>query len=165
MTLKLIARNQITPIFSKVLRTTARQGYNLRSLLHYCHIFLTFILHAPLFSELLLLFDSQLRWGRWLLSFIVDDSAYPRLANSISDFLQIFTKTLQKSQKYFSLLCNSKEESRTVNYGTTQCKSRRKLKSPRRPTEPSDLLDFEKTARLRQQPQPFRSFLHGPRFI
>ena len=101
MPLKLIARNQITPILSKVLRATARQGYNLRSPLHYCHIIITFILHAPLFSELLLLFDSQLRWGRWLLSYIVDDSAYPRLANSISNFLQFFTKTLQKKSKMF----------------------------------------------------------------
>ena len=76
-----------------------------------------------------------------------------------------FYKNTKKSQKYFYFLYNSKEESRTVNYGITKYKSRRRPKGPRRPTEPSDLLDFEKAVELRQGPQPFRSFLHGPRFI
>ena len=64
--------------------------------------------------------------------------------------LQIFTKIIAKSQEHVYLLCNSKEESRTVNYRTKHIKGRRGLKGPRRPTEPSDLLYFEKTARLRQ---------------
>ena len=61
-------------------------------------------------------------------------------------FLQWLQKLSQKSQNNFCLLCISKEESRTVNYGTTQNKSRRRLKGPRRPTEPSDPFDFEKAA-------------------
>ena len=87
------------------------------------------------------------------------------LANSTPDFLQIFTKRLQKSQKSFYLLCSSKEESRTVNYGARQYKGRRKLKGPRRPTEPSDILDFEKTAQLRQQTYFFKPLPPSPRFI
>ena len=51
----------------------------------------------------------------------------------------------------FYLVCNSKEGSRTVHYSTKYIKGRRGLKDPRRPTEPSDLLDFEEAARLRQQ--------------
>ena len=46
------------------------------------------------------------------------------------DFLQMFTKRLQKNQKYFCLLCNSKGESRIVNYDTGQIKGRRVLKGP-----------------------------------
>ena len=68
---------------------------------------------------------------------------------------------MQKGQKN-NLLCNSKEGSRRVNYGTGQYKGRRGLKGPRRPTEPSDLLDFEESVRLRQQLQLLPFDLHGP---
>ena len=108
-------------------------------------------MHHYFLFGVIAVFDSQLRWTRWLLSFIVHDSTYPRLTTSISDFLQIFTKILQESQKYVYLLCISKEESRTVNYCTRQYKGHRGLKGPRRSTEPSDLLYFEKAARLRQK--------------
>ena len=53
----------------------------------------------------------------------------------------------------FYLLCNSKEGSRTVHYSTKDIKGRRGLKGPRRPTEPSDSLQFKEAARRCQQPQ------------
>ena len=151
--------NRSQPIYpdsQSVLRTITRQGYKFWSPLIYHYNFILFILQALFIST---------RRARWLRPFTVDDSAYPQLANLISYFSKFSTKTIAKKPKFFYLLCNSKEESRTINYGTRQYKSRRRLKGPRRPTEPSDLLDFEKAARLRQRPQPFRSFLQGPRFI
>ena len=38
------------PDSQSVLRIITRQGYKLWSPLHYCHIFITYVLHAPFFS-------------------------------------------------------------------------------------------------------------------
>ena len=84
----------------------------------------------------------------------------PRQLNSC--FSTNFYKKKLQNAKYIFLLCNSKEESRTVNYGTGHIKSRRGLKGPRRPTQPNDLVYFEKAARLRQQPQLFPHYLRRP---
>ena len=45
-------------------------------------------------------------------------------------FLHSFTQTTQKSQKYFYLLCNSKEGSRTVHYSTKSIKRPPRAKRP-----------------------------------
>ena len=86
-------------------------------------------MHHYFLFGVIALFDSQFHRATRLLSFIVDDSAYTLLANSTPDFLKTFTKRLQKSQKYFYLLSNSKEASRTVNYCTRQYKGRRGIKA------------------------------------
>ena len=72
------------------------------------------------------------------------------LFSQIQLLIHIFYKILQKNcnhQKYFYLLCNSKKESRKVNYGTGHKKGGRGLKGPRRPTELSELLNFEEGSR------------------
>ena len=144
------------PDSQSVLRTITRQGYKLWSPLfyHYSFILLYYKHYLFLPGE-----QNGHDLSQWMIQLTLN------LSTQSPAFLQFLQKLSQNSQKYFFLLCNSKEKSRTVKYGTTQYKSRRRLKGPRRPTEPSDLLDFEKAARLRQQPQPFRSFLHGLRFI
>ena len=53
-----------------------------------------------------------------------------------------FTKNLQKGQKHFYLLCNSKEESRTAHDGTRQYKGRRGLKGSRWPAKLGRLILF-----------------------
>ena len=67
-------------------------------------------------------------------------------------FLKVFYK-VTKSQKKIYLLCKSNEEVHTVLYHTKDIKGRRGLKGSRRPTKPSDLLQFEEAARLCKQPQ------------
>ena len=53
------------------------------------------------------------------------------------------------------MVCNSKEESRTAHNATRRYKSRRGLKGPRRPTESSGLLCFEKTPSTLQTTSAF----------
>ena len=115
-----------------------------------CYILCTIIFYL----RLLLLFDSWLPWAKWLRFSNADDSTYPLLDSSTPDlYLLRLLQKITKKPKIFFLLCNSKEESPTINYCTWRRKGRRGLKGPRRPTEPSDLLYLEKAARLRQQPQ------------
>ena len=61
-------------------------------------------------------------------------------------FYNFLQKICEKAEKFFILLHNSKEEGRTVNYGTRQYECRRGLKGPR----------------LRQQPQLLPFGLNGP---
>ena len=74
-----------------------------------------------------------------------ESSDAPKFSYSLILFLflslPVFTKkNIAKSRKYVYLLCNSKEERRTVNYRTKKNKRPPSAKRPRRPTEPSELL-------------------------
>ena len=91
-------------------RTRTRRGYKLWSPLHYCHVLITFILHAPLFSTrdyCLLWFSTH--WPRFFNGYDLsasNDSTFRRLdvfaANSFSSyFLHSFTKTIQKAKNIF----------------------------------------------------------------
>ena len=51
--------------------------------------------------EIIALFDSQLRRARWIRFLTVGDTSYPLLANSAPNFLQIFTKRLQKAKNIY----------------------------------------------------------------
>ena len=88
------------PDFQSVLRTKTRKGYKLWSPLKYCHIFTSFILHAPSPS-------TQKFCLIWLpitsntMFFTADDPAYPLLANSAPAFLQIFTKNAAQPKLFF----------------------------------------------------------------
>ena len=113
---------------------------------HFCKFYITCTI--IFYSRFLLLFDFDFRWLRFSNA---DDSTSSLLANSTPAlYLLRFYKKLQKSQKYFYLLCNSKEENSTVRYCTRHLKMPPRAKGARRPAEPSDLLYFEKAARLRQ---------------
>ena len=116
------------PDSQSVVRTITRQGYKLWSLLIYRYNFLLFILQALL---------SSTRRARWLRPFTVDDSAYPQLANPISCFCTIFTKTIAKKPEKFLIVAQFQ---RRKPHSKLRYKGRRGLKGPRRPAEPSDLL-------------------------
>ena len=89
------------PDSQSVLRTITRQGYKLCSPLIYRYSFILFILQALLIST---------RRARWLRPFTVDDSAYPQLANPISYFSTIFTKTIAKKPKIIFICCAAPEK-------------------------------------------------------
>ena len=125
------------PDSQSVLRTITQQGYKLWSPLIYGYNFILFISQAFLFST---------RRARWLRPFTVDDSAYPQLANPISFFSTTFTKTIAKKPELSLFVV---QVQRRKPHLKLQYKGRRELKDPRWPTEPSHLLYFEKTARLR----------------
>ena len=118
-----IAHSPTIPILNQYCEQSPGKAINFAPL--YCiatFFLLLYYMYHHLLLKIIALFDSQLRRARWLRFFTVDDPAYPLLANSAPTFLQIFTKRLQHSQTYFSLLCTSKEESLTVNYWTRHIK-------------------------------------------
>ena len=148
------------------MRTITRHYSKLRSVFYFCHIFINFILHSPLFFTrryCFYLFRNYIELDGYYLSMWIIQLT---LCSPIQ--LLIFCKFLQKGCKkakiIFYLLCISKEESRTVNYGTRQYRGSRGRKGPRRRTKSSELLDFEEAARLRQQSQFFCLFSGRPAF-
>ena len=60
-------------------------------------------------------------------------------------FYKVLQKRLQHRQNYFYLLCNSKEESRTVNYCTKHIKGRRGLKGPPTTARAGQLTQFRES--------------------
>ena len=145
MTVKLIARNKITPILTMYWEQSPGRAINFDSfftiatflkLLHYMHHFFLFgVIALFRFPITVRKMATILHCGWFSLSSL-------RQLN-LWFSTNFYINTTKNSQKYFYLLCNSKEESRTVRYSKTQCKRRRSLKGPRRPTELSDWLDFE----------------------
>ena len=108
------------PDFQSILRTITRQGYKLWSPLHYCHKFLTFVLHAPLFSTrdyCLIWFSATINKMAMIPQHRTTQRSDASTFSTSIRFLHIFYiyKSNPKRQKYFYLLCKSKEERRTVN--------------------------------------------------
>ena len=108
-------------------------------------------MHHPFLFAIIALFDSQLQITRRLCSLSIErlNVQTPRCLATISfssSFLHYFTKQ-SKKPKIFSFVVQFQ---RRKPNSILQYKGCRGLKDPRRPTEPSDLLDFEVAARLRQ---------------
>ena len=72
-------------------------------------------------------------------------------------FLQFFTKRLQKPKTFVVQFQGRKPHSKL------QYKGRRGLKGPRRPTKPSNSLQFKEAARLFQEPQLLPPYFSSPR--
>ena len=149
------------PDSHSVLRTFTRQGYKFWSPLYYCHIFVTFILHAPSF------------WTRNYCFYLIPDylehdgydSPMRTIQLPLYSLIQLllyisynFYKNLQKIQKYF-LFCSSKEESRTVRYCT------RHIKRPPRAKRPPTTGGAERITLFRESrptPPTYVIFLSSP---
>ena len=162
-----IARSQCTRILSQYWGPSLNRAINFDPP-YTITIFLKLLYYTQrnFLLEIIALFDSQVLWARFLRPCNVDrlhvqtpPRSFIAIFYSYSYLYKFLQKILPKSQKSVYLLCNPKEEGRTVNYRTKHMKGRR------RPTEPSDLLEFEKAIRLRQQSQLVWSFFCWPVFI